>query len=106
MSTRFTLRLTLEAKADLQSIWRYTHETWSNDQAKRYVNSIKQACQQLMQNPALGQRLMEIDLGLRVYRAGHHFIFYLEDRSGVIFIAFLHERMDIVSRLTHRLEHP
>ncbi|MCE2927647.1 MAG: type II toxin-antitoxin system RelE/ParE family toxin [Rickettsiales bacterium] len=106
MSPKLTLRLTSQAKADLQSIWRYTIETWSNDQANRYVDSIKQACLQLMHHPALGRRLIEIDPGLRVYRLQHHFIFYLEDRSGVIFIAFLHERMDIVNRLIHRLEQP
>lgn len=106
MSTQLTLRLTSQAKADLQSIWRYTIDTWSNDQANLYINSIKQACLQLMHHPALGRRLMEIAPGLRVYRLQHHFIFYLEDRSGVIFIAFLHERMDIVSRLSHRLERP
>lgn len=92
------------AKADLQDIWRYTVETWEEQQAENYVGTIKKACHTLIQQPQLGKALPAVHEELRVYRCQHHFIFYLTDSEHLIFIAFLHERMDMLKHLTARIE--
>ena len=40
-----------EAIDDLNDIWNYTFETWSEEQADRYYVTIKLACQGLERNP-------------------------------------------------------
>ncbi|MDX2113802.1 MAG: type II toxin-antitoxin system RelE/ParE family toxin [Alphaproteobacteria bacterium] len=101
-----SFRLTVDARADVQAIWRYTVSAWGEKQAEIYLGRIAEACVKLNQNSNLGKLLPQLSPDIRCFRCEHHFIFYLEDRGGVIFIAFLHERMDIVSRLIHRLEQP
>jgi len=89
-----------EAIDDLNDIWDYTFQQWSEDQADKYYASIKFACKQIGENPALGRKYTEISKNLLGLKTGKHIIFYQQTAINEIeVIRILHERMDLKNRL-------
>ncbi len=89
-----------EAIDDLNNIWAYTYEEWSEKQADKYYAALEFACIQIGKNPELGKEYDEITKNLLGLRTGKHIIFYkviAEDEIEVVRI--LHERMDLKNRL-------
>jgi plasmid stabilization system protein ParE len=66
-------RITLQAADDLKGIWRYTADNHGESQADSYVNTLKAGCEKIADTPT------------------------------ILILAFLHERMDFVTRLKERL---
>jgi toxin ParE1/3/4 len=91
-----TLRLRVSAKAqcDLEEIWRYTLETWSEDQADLYVGQVRAAMELLTRNPGLSRAADDIRPGLRKYTVGSHILFVRLDTSSIRLVRVLHGRMD------------
>ena len=89
------LILKQEAINDLTNIWEYTVETWSENQANRYYEAIKQACLDISQNPGQGRKYLEISKNLLGYRINKHIIFYHVVSDEVEVIRILHEKMDL-----------
>ena len=95
-------KLSLRQRAidDLNEIWKYTAEKWSEKQADKYYAMLALACRQLAENPGARksyERISEKLLGLRI---GRHIIFYQEISGNEIeIIRILHARMDLKSRL-------
>ena len=90
-----------EAIDDLNDIWYYTYEKWSEKQADKYYATIKLACNGIGNNPDVGKEYFEVIRNLLGLKSGRHIIFYeliSEDRIEIIRI--LHERMDLKNRLT------
>ena len=81
---------------DLDGIWDYTLNTWSEEQAVKYYNSIRQSVIDLADNPGVISRSFErIRHGLMGYKVGHHIVFYIKRRDGYIrVVRILHEKMD------------
>ena len=46
--------LTNKAVADLNGIWEYTCENWSENQADSYYDMLLDLCQDIANNPELG----------------------------------------------------
>lgn len=90
------IRLSRKAIADLNGIWDYTAETWSEDQAVIYYRQIHAAIQSLQNLPAfLEVKYDIIKPGLLGHHIGHHILFYKKDRDGSVWVdRILHERMD------------
>lgn len=89
-----------EAIDDLNDIWNYTLEEWSEAQADKYYATIEFACTQIGINPDLGKKFEEIDKNLLGLRTGKHIIFYqIINKDEVEVIRILHERMDLKNRL-------
>jgi plasmid stabilization system protein ParE len=61
------------------------------------------SCADISAYPRLGKRIPALEDAIRIYHSRHHFLVYVVTESSVIFIAFLHERMDIMQRLSTRL---
>ncbi len=94
------LILRQEAIDDLTDIWEYTANTWSENQADKYYETIKLACADISNKPSLGKEYLEIGKKLLGYRINKHIIFYhLATDEEVEVIRILHERMDLKSRL-------
>jgi toxin ParE1/3/4 len=96
-------RITLQAADDLKGIWRYTADNHGESQADSYVNTLKAGCEKIADTPTIRQVLRVAGREVRVYRCEHHYIVYLVSDAEVIILAFLHERMDFVTRLKERL---
>ena len=92
--------LSNEAVEDLDSIWLYTLETWSEDQADFYYHELLKACQDIALHPTyLDKEYKEIMPGLYGHRLYKHLIFYILVEDGVEIVRILHERMDFERHL-------
>lgn len=90
-----------EAINDLNNIWEYTFEKWSEKQADKYYTTMKFACQEIGENPELGKEYFGIHRNLFGLKSGKHIIFYhLISENEIEVIRILHERMDLKNRLT------
>jgi len=89
-----------QAIDDLNAIWAYTYDKWSEKQADRYYVSLEFACLQIGENPELGKEYEHIKSNLLGLRTGKHIIFYraVNDQEIEI-IRILHEKMDFIKRL-------
>ena len=87
--------LSNEAVEDLDSIWLYTLETWSEDQADIYYHELVKSCQKIANRPTyLDKEYHEIMPGLYGHHIYKHLIFYILVEDGVEIVRILHERMD------------
>ena len=90
-----------EAIDDLNSIWDYTFEKWSEKQADKYYASIKMTCNGIGESPDIRKEYDGISRNLRGLKSGNHIIFYQQKSSDRIeIIRILHERMDLKNRIT------
>jgi len=90
-----------EAIDDLNNIWDYTFDQWSEIQADKYYSTLRFACKEIGENPDIGKEYSGIRRDLLGLKSGKHIIFYhliSEDKIEVIRI--LHERMDLKNKLT------
>ncbi len=89
-----------EAIDDLNSIWNYTFEEWSENQADLYYGTIKVACKEIGENRIVGKIYSEISRNLFGLKSGKHIIFYhIISKDEIEVIRILHERMDLKNRL-------
>jgi toxin ParE1/3/4 len=85
---------------DLNNIWNYTYEKWSEAQADKYYSMLKFSCVEIGKNPEIGKEYNEINKDLLGLHAGRHIIFYqCINEYEIEIIRILHERMDLIIRL-------
>lgn len=90
-----------EAIHDLNNIWFYTFETWSEIQADKYYATIKMACNGIADNPNVGKEYDGINKNLLGVKSEKHIIFYqIINPERIEIIRILHERMDLKNRIT------
>jgi toxin ParE1/3/4 len=92
-------RLSPAAESDLDGIFDYTVHNWGLDQAKRYTDDIRDACQRLADAPHRAQRCDHIRTGYRRRTAGKHIIYFKQTPYGIVIVRILHHKMDTQSRL-------
>jgi toxin ParE1/3/4 len=93
------LRLTPEAREDLEHIFLYGLERWDVDQAERYEQSIHDVIVHIQRHPEIGQSLWSSRPEIRSFRAQHHMVYYRVRDEMVEVLRVLHERQH-VSKLT------
>ncbi|MEL6559167.1 MAG: type II toxin-antitoxin system RelE/ParE family toxin [Bacteroidota bacterium] len=85
---------------DLNSIWDYTYEKWSESQADKYYATIKLACEEIGENSKAGKQYQGISKNLLGLKTGKHIIFYqIISNNRIEVIRILHEKMDLKSRI-------
>lgn len=97
-------RLTRQAEASLLDIAGWTIETFGPRQAQAYEEDLIARCCDIASGSAPSQSCRGIigpDLkeDLRFTRSGQHFIVFVEDRTRVIIVDFLHSRSDLPAKL-------
>ncbi len=94
-------KISKEASNDLEKIWLYTIETWSAEQADRYLNLIFDEIEYLCQKPNSGSDFSPVRKDYLRSRVKSHFIFYKinEKHSELEIIRILHQQMDIKNQL-------
>lgn len=63
------------ARADLDDIWNYTARHWGEEQAERYLLSIRDACAALAEGRRRGLSADAIRAGYRKHAVGSHVLF-------------------------------
>lgn len=92
--------LTKKAVKDLNDIWEYTYDKWSENQADKYYQLILGNCQEIAVSPILGKRYDEIGTNLHGFKTSRHIIFYRKiDKNAIEIIRILHGRMDLKNRI-------
>ena len=96
-----TFKISNEAQSDLENIWLYTFETWSIEQADRYIELIVDEIEYLADNPKTGKDFSSVRKGYFSSKVKFHFIFYKINQKGELIeiIRILHQQMDIENRL-------
>jgi len=95
---RVTIRQ--EAIDDLNNIWKYSFEKWSENQADIYYATLKFACKEIGENPEIGKEYFGVHKNLLGLSVGKHIIFYqLISEHEIEVVRILHERMDLEKRI-------
>ena len=93
-------RFSSQAEIDINSIWLYTYEKWSFEQAERYYDQILEEIENISQKPELGRPFAH---GRRNYlhrQVGSHLLFYrVGSEREIVIIRILHKRMDLEKHL-------
>jgi len=69
-------RLSPKAISDLESIWRYRAQTWSVEQADRYIDSLSSLFDVLVSHPELARERTEFNPPVRIHPHQKHLIIY------------------------------
>ncbi|WP_425073714.1 type II toxin-antitoxin system RelE/ParE family toxin [Sagittula sp. S175] len=70
------VRLTPAALGDLEDIWRYTADLWSEHQAERYVDGLATTFETLRAMPEIARERPEFRPPVRVHPSGEHVVVY------------------------------
>lgn len=93
-------KFTNQAVEDLNSIWMYSFENWSELQADKYYDQLLNSCQKIAITPQIGKKYEDIRKELFGFKVNKHIIFYRKLENEIIEITrILHEKMDFKSRL-------
>jgi toxin ParE1/3/4 len=97
---RTAYRISEKAIKDIDEIWLYTLETWSQHQADRYYKLLIEEMEYISKHFEGGKSAEHIQHGYRYSKVKSHLIFYKKAEDGYIeIIRVLHQRMDIENRL-------
>lgn len=88
-----SLRLSPLALDDLENIWTYTAQRWSEDQAESYHADFVAAFEGLASSIKRG-RPVDVRVGYLKYAVGAHLIFYLQTDTTIDVMRILHQSMD------------
>ena len=97
-----TMKCKISEKAleDIEKIWLYTLETWSEQQADRYYNLIFDEIEFIAQNPLSGRDYGHVRKNYRCCKVKSHLIFYRQSEANIVeIIRILHQNMDIEEQL-------
>lgn len=93
------LILRQEAIDDLNGIWAYTSQVWSEQQADKYYQNMRAAFKEIADGSVIKRKYDTIADGLLGYKTGKHIILYHIIDNEVEIVRVLHERMDLKNKL-------
>ncbi len=94
------IKFTNKAKTDLEEIWEYSCETWSEKQADKFYLEITDKCHELKFDFERGRDYSKLIVNLKCIKINKHIIFYrLIDYTIIEIERILHEKMDLKRHL-------
>ncbi len=92
--------LSKKALEDINTIWIYTAENWSQEQADRYYNLLLDEIEYIVTNFEMARDFGKIRKSYKYSKVKSHLIFFKKDKNNEIeVVRVLHERMDIENRM-------
>lgn len=98
-----TYLLTPEALKDLEDIWLYSYETWSENQANRYIEILEDTFVRLSYMPEQARELLDFDPPVRIFPSAKHILIYRIAGRAIVIIRVLGARQDWMTIL-HKLD--
>ena len=93
-------RISAKALEDIDAIWLYTLENWSQHQADHYYRLIFQEIEYIAGDFEAGKDIGHIRTGYRQSRVKSHLVIYRKGEDGVVeIIRVLHQMMHIPGHL-------
>lgn len=87
-------KLTKAAEQDLEEIWVYTFERWSVTQADVYHHDLIDAFNALTAGRRQARKFPGIDSRYLCCASGSHNIFFRDEKTRIVIVRILHNRMD------------
>ena len=89
-----------KALEDINKIWIYTEENWSEEQADRYYNLIFDEIEYIVANFEMARDFENVRKNYKYSKVKSHLIFFKKTKANEIeIIRILHEKMDIENQL-------
>ena len=88
-----------KAEKDLIEIYHYGFLNHDEQKAELYVESLKEKCQALADNPFLYRERKEFTPPVRIYHHKKHLIIYAVETDHILIVRILHERMNVEKHL-------
>lgn len=95
-------RLTRSAQQDLSTIRRHSTQTWGKEQAKKYLQGMRETIELLAEFPRQGTARQDIGEGVFSFPYGSHWLFYRIEKEQLVIFAVLHQRMVPMQHLAGR----
>jgi toxin ParE1/3/4 len=97
-------RLSDSADEDLLSIFLYTVKKWGEEQVPIYLGRLNQAFAMLAEDPFAVRSRAREDLATRcrIFKVGHHIIFYRPEKDHISIACILHRSMDFEKHVSER----
>ena len=90
---------TNKATTDLSDIWDYSLAQFSENQADLYYLDLISYCEMLAENPNIGKKYDEIDVGILGFVAKKHLIFYrILNSNEILIIRILSGNVNLKNR--------
>lgn len=93
------LRLSPQARNDLDGIWEYSRRLWTTDQAEAYLLALNSTMQLLIEQPELGRRIDDIREGYLKFPSASHLLVYRIKVDSIEIMRILHKSSDIERHL-------
>lgn len=89
------LSISKRAKIDIEEIWLYTFQNWSQTQADKYFEEISNALSLIQQNYKVGTLLVKSQYSNYKFLVKSHIIFYnVNEEKHILILRILHKKMD------------
>lgn len=92
-NSRSQIVITELAELDLDAIWSYTCQTWSENQADIYYGEIDRAIKRIA-NGEISGKICDARPGYFKYKINKHVVYYTIQNDCLKVIRILHGRMD------------
>ncbi|MCY3769981.1 MAG: type II toxin-antitoxin system RelE/ParE family toxin [Gammaproteobacteria bacterium] len=97
-------KLSHDARQDIQQVTRYTQKIWGAKAAHKYTDGLKDIFEAIGKGAVKKRAFSRTFPELLVTKHRYHYIFYyVKDLKRPGIVGVIHERRDIVSRLSDRL---
>ena len=93
------IRLTPQARADLDGIWNFSTAKWGMDQAEAYLLVLDTTMRILAGQPGLGRSIAEIRSGYFKFPSASHILIYRLKPGAIEFVRLLYKSMDVERHL-------
>ena len=92
------------AEKDMQQVTRYTLNKWGSESLEKYITGLKATFDAIGNGDALKREFSKRFPTVLVTKYRYHFVFYIRDGLEIpVVIGVIHERRDVVNRLSERL---
>ena len=88
-------RLSLQAEADVLSIYEWTEQRFGPYQAEAYSAGLERSFGLLADFPRMGTAVEELLSRLRRFRFQSHYIFYTEEAGHVLIRTLIHVKINL-----------
>lgn len=93
------LRLSPQARIDLDNIWQYSVQNWNVAQAEKYLGILDATMKILSEQPGLGRSIEDIRKGYFKFPSASHLLIYRITSEHIDIIRILHKSSDVERHL-------
>ena len=94
------LRLRPRAQADLDDIWNFTLDRWSEDQARSYLQSLSSTFDLILAHPEIARERHEFSPPVRIHTVRSHVVIFQADDEAVEIIRIVRARSNWAAMLS------